>query len=109
MANRSHSAEEKAMLINMADTWDSLAIDRESHIARQKRLAALEGRTAKRIWRAPFRSINSTLRTMSERRRFRPVGSNANIRWEWLGVQLRARAPRHRRRSVTQKVVGEKG
>jgi hypothetical protein len=80
MANRSHSAEEKAMLINMADTWDSLAIDRESHIARQKRLAALEGRTAKRIWRAPFRSINSTLRTMSERRRFRPVGSNANIR-----------------------------
>jgi hypothetical protein len=33
------------MLINMAATWHSLAIDRESHIARQKRLAALEGRT----------------------------------------------------------------
>jgi hypothetical protein len=45
MANRSHSAEGKAMLINMAATWHSLAIDRESHIARQKRLAALEGRT----------------------------------------------------------------
>jgi hypothetical protein len=45
MANRSRSAEEKAMLTTMANTWDSLAKEREAHIARQKRLAALEGKT----------------------------------------------------------------
>jgi hypothetical protein len=42
MANRSRSPEEKAMLLNMASTWYSLADDREAHIERQKRLAALE-------------------------------------------------------------------
>jgi hypothetical protein len=45
MANRSRSAEEKAMLTVMADTWDSLAKEREAHIIRQKRLAALDGKT----------------------------------------------------------------
>jgi hypothetical protein len=42
MANRSLSPAEKPMLLNMATTWDSLAVDREAHIERQKRLAALE-------------------------------------------------------------------
>jgi hypothetical protein len=42
MANRSRSPTEKAMLLNMATTWDSLAVDRETHIERQKRLAAHE-------------------------------------------------------------------
>jgi hypothetical protein len=42
MANRSRPPEERAMLLNMATTWDSLAVDREAHIERQRRLAALE-------------------------------------------------------------------
>ena len=47
MANRARSADEKAMLLNMAATWESLAVDREAHIARQKRMAELEpGATA---------------------------------------------------------------
>jgi hypothetical protein len=46
MANRSRSPEEKAMLTNMAPTWDSLAVDREAHIDRQKRMAALQGASA---------------------------------------------------------------
>jgi hypothetical protein len=33
------------MLTNMARTWEALAADREAHIARQKRLAALERQT----------------------------------------------------------------
>jgi hypothetical protein len=39
MADRARSPEEKAMLMNMATTWDSLATDRAAHIARQRRLA----------------------------------------------------------------------
>jgi hypothetical protein len=31
MANRSRSPEERAMLTNMAQTWDSLAVNREEH------------------------------------------------------------------------------
>jgi hypothetical protein len=42
MANRARSLAPKNMLENMAQTWDSLAIDREVHIARQDRLAVLE-------------------------------------------------------------------
>jgi hypothetical protein len=42
MANRARSLAQKNMLENMAQTWDSLAIDREVHIARQDRLAVLE-------------------------------------------------------------------
>jgi hypothetical protein len=41
MANRGRSPEEKAMLLNMAATWESLATDREAHIARQKRMAEI--------------------------------------------------------------------
>ena len=43
MANRSRSPVEREMLLNMARTWGSLAADREAHIARQKRLTALDG------------------------------------------------------------------
>jgi hypothetical protein len=43
MANRFRSPLERDMLVDMANTWDSLASDRESQIARQRRLAALEG------------------------------------------------------------------
>jgi hypothetical protein len=42
MANRFRSPEERAMLLNMATTWDSLAVDHEAPIERQKRLAAFE-------------------------------------------------------------------
>ena len=38
MANRARSPDEKAMLLNMATTWDSLAVDRQAHIDRQKRM-----------------------------------------------------------------------
>jgi hypothetical protein len=41
LANRSRSAEERDMLLNMAQNWDLLAVDRVAHIARQKRLAEL--------------------------------------------------------------------
>jgi hypothetical protein len=36
MANRSRSPEERAMLTNMAQTWDSLAVNPEEH-PQQKR------------------------------------------------------------------------
>jgi hypothetical protein len=42
MANRSSSPEERETLLSMARTWDSLAVDREADIKRQKRLAELE-------------------------------------------------------------------
>jgi hypothetical protein len=44
MANRFRSPLERDMLVDMANTWDSLAVDREAHVARQRRLAAPEGR-----------------------------------------------------------------
>jgi hypothetical protein len=31
------------MLLNMAETWKSLAADREAHIARLERMKAIEG------------------------------------------------------------------
>jgi hypothetical protein len=42
MANRARSPEDKAMLTNMAATWESLVDEREANIARQKRMAELE-------------------------------------------------------------------
>jgi hypothetical protein len=44
MANRTRSPLERDMLAKMANTWDSLASDRESQMARQRRLAALNGK-----------------------------------------------------------------
>jgi hypothetical protein len=41
MADYARSPEDKAMLMNMAATWDSLAADREAHIARRERMASL--------------------------------------------------------------------
>jgi hypothetical protein len=45
MADRARSPEDKAMLMNMAATWDSLALNRQTHIERQARMAELEART----------------------------------------------------------------
>jgi phage anti-repressor protein len=46
MANRSRSPEERDMLMNMAQTWDVLAENRKSHLARQERISALDGTPA---------------------------------------------------------------
>ena len=42
MANRSFSPEDKKLLLNMAATWDLLAVDRPAHIARLARSEKLE-------------------------------------------------------------------
>jgi hypothetical protein len=57
MADRARSLEEKAMLMNMATTWDSLATDRAAHIARQSRLAELESPDAASI---PIDRLNAS-------------------------------------------------
>jgi hypothetical protein len=44
MANRIRRPEDKDMLMNMAATWESLAVDRETQIARQRRMTEFEGR-----------------------------------------------------------------
>jgi hypothetical protein len=41
MARRATSAEHRVMLLSMASTWESLALDREAHLARQDRIAKL--------------------------------------------------------------------
>jgi chromosome segregation ATPase len=42
LANRTSNSEHRAMLSRMAETWEALARDREAHIKRQRRIAALE-------------------------------------------------------------------
>jgi chromosome segregation ATPase len=42
LAAGTQNPEHKAMLMKMAETWETLAADREEHIARQGRIAALE-------------------------------------------------------------------
>jgi hypothetical protein len=44
MARRARSPEDKAMLMNMAATWESLAVNRLAHLDRQARIAKLEER-----------------------------------------------------------------
>jgi hypothetical protein len=44
MANHARSPEDKAMLMNMAATWESLAVDRQAHLDRLARIAELEER-----------------------------------------------------------------
>ena len=44
MANRIRRPEDKDMLMNMAATWESLAANRETQIARQRRMTEFEGR-----------------------------------------------------------------
>jgi hypothetical protein len=46
MANRARLPVEKAMLLNMANTWDSLAVDRQTRNDRQKRMDELENQTS---------------------------------------------------------------
>jgi hypothetical protein len=57
MANRARSPEDKAMLINMAATWESLAVDRHGNIARQARIDELEKRAAASI---PIDQLNAS-------------------------------------------------
>lgn len=42
LGRRARSPDQRAMLMNMADTWESLAEAREAHIARQQRLTTLD-------------------------------------------------------------------
>jgi hypothetical protein len=42
LAALTDNAEHKALLSKMATTWEGLAVEREAHLERQKRIAALE-------------------------------------------------------------------
>jgi hypothetical protein len=42
MATRTSDPEQRAMLLKMAETWQGLAKNREQHIKRQQRIAAIE-------------------------------------------------------------------
>ena len=42
LATQSSNEETRTQLLEMAETWEGLAHDREIQIARQKRIAALE-------------------------------------------------------------------
>jgi hypothetical protein len=57
MANRARSPEDKAMLMNMAATWESLAINRNRNIARQVRIDEFERRAAASI---PIDQLNAS-------------------------------------------------
>jgi hypothetical protein len=89
MAGRANSSEHRQMLLTMAATWDSLAADREAHIARQERLALLEGQLADFHGRCkPESGISSCApssdragrpRYMSQGLRFRALRRKADI------------------------------
>jgi hypothetical protein len=57
MADRARTPEDKDMLMNMAATWESLAVDRQAHIERQTRLDKLENWTAASI---PIDRLNAS-------------------------------------------------
>jgi hypothetical protein len=57
MAGRARTPREKDMLINMAATWESVAVDREARIARQKRMAEIESGAAASI---PIDHLNAS-------------------------------------------------
>lgn len=42
LAKNAANQEQRQMLVNMAETWESLARDREIRIARQQRIKSLE-------------------------------------------------------------------
>ena len=44
LANRSSNEETRSQLLQMAETWEGLARDREEQIARQERITALENK-----------------------------------------------------------------
>ena len=48
LAGRSLDPEHKAALIEMAETWENLAKEREALVARKERIAALEIPTEKK-------------------------------------------------------------
>jgi len=41
LARNARRAEHRAALLEMAETWENLARERESHVTRQRRIAAL--------------------------------------------------------------------
>ena len=41
LAKRAREAEHRSVLLQMAETWESLARERETHVTRQRRIAAL--------------------------------------------------------------------
>ena len=43
LATKSSNEETRTQLLQMAETWDGLARDRQAQIARQERMSALEG------------------------------------------------------------------
>jgi hypothetical protein len=43
LATKSSNEEARTQLLQMAETWEGLARDREEQIARQERMSALEG------------------------------------------------------------------
>jgi hypothetical protein len=57
MGDRARSDKDRAMLMNMAATWESLAVDRETHIAQQNRMAKLENGAAASI---PIDRLNAS-------------------------------------------------
>jgi hypothetical protein len=57
MAARARTPREKDMLINMAATWESVAVDRQARIARQKRMAELGNGAAASI---PIDHLNAS-------------------------------------------------
>jgi hypothetical protein len=89
MAGGANSSEHRQMLLKMAVTWDSLAADREAHIARQERLALLESKLADFDGRckpesgvsscAPSSDLAGRLRHMSHGLRFRALRRKAGI------------------------------
>ena len=44
LAHRSSNEETRSQLLQMAETWEGLARDREEQIARQERITALENK-----------------------------------------------------------------
>ena len=46
IANRAHSLTDRTMLMNMAARWESLAADRQTHIARQERMGTVDNVSA---------------------------------------------------------------
>ena len=44
LARRAREAEHRAALIEMAETWENLARERETRVTRQRRIAALNER-----------------------------------------------------------------
>jgi hypothetical protein len=49
MGRRAREPDHKTMLAEMAETWDNLAGQRQEHLARLKRIAALEAQAPSEV------------------------------------------------------------